>query len=103
MSAPQRTTIRAILEVITGTHPDLQVVIAWNHPQVKSGDTYVFGISAAKSHLLIAPWDAAVLEEFRPRLTHYVVNKKTIRIPDDWDIDAGLLRDMIAACLARLD
>lgn len=99
LESVQRATVNGILSTITDAHPDLEVVIAWNTPQVKLGDSYIFGVSAAKSHLLIAPWDVQVLGEFRPRLTGYTVNKKTIRVPSDWDIDRALLLDMIEACI----
>jgi uncharacterized protein YdhG (YjbR/CyaY superfamily) len=96
----QRLTVRKILATITMAYPDLDVVIAWNTPQVKNGDAYIFGVSAAKNHLLIAPWDVGVLDAFRPRLTEYTVNKKTIRVPSDWHVDQQLLRDLVAASLA---
>ncbi len=95
----QRITTQAILDIITAAHPDVDVVIAWNYPQVKKGKEYVFGVSAAKNHLMIAPWSVEVLEKFRPRLGDFVVNKKTIRIPSDWNVDADLIRDMIDACI----
>jgi uncharacterized protein YdhG (YjbR/CyaY superfamily) len=31
-----------------------------------------------------------------------VVNKKTIRIPSDWHVDARLLQDMVTARLAQI-
>ena len=101
ISPQQRDTTQAIVNVVTTAHPEVEVVIAWNYPQVKHEGTYIFGVSASKNHLLVAPWFADVLEEFRSRLSGYVVNKKTIRIPSDWDVDADLVRDMINACLAR--
>jgi len=96
----QRATVNEIISTITDAHPDLEVVIAWNTPQVKHGDAYIFGVSAAKNHLLIAPWDVQVLEDFRPRLVGYTVNKKTIRVPSDWEVDRDLLLDLIGACIA---
>lgn len=96
----QRATVNEIISTITDAHPDLEVVIAWNTPQVKLGDSYIFGVSAAKHHLLIAPWDAQVLADFRPRLGGYTVNKKTIRVPSDWDVDRSLLLELIGACIA---
>jgi uncharacterized protein YdhG (YjbR/CyaY superfamily) len=96
----QRATVNEIVSAIIDAYPDLEVVIAWNVPQVKHGDAYIFGVSAAKQHLLIAPCDGQVLEEFRPRLGGYTVNKKTIRVPSDWDIDRALLLDLIGACIA---
>ena len=95
----QAKTIRAILTTITTSHKGLDVVMAWNKPMVKSGDRYVFGVSATKGYLLIAPYSTEVLEEFEDRLTGYHVNKKTIRVPSNWKVDKALLRDMVGACL----
>lgn len=97
----QRLTVTKILTTITTAHPDLDVVIAWNTPQVKNADSYIFGVSAAKNHLLIAPWDVNVLDAFRPRLTEYTVNKKTIRIPSDWQVDRQLIIDLVEASIAE--
>jgi uncharacterized protein YdhG (YjbR/CyaY superfamily) len=38
-----------------------------------------------------------VLDAFRPRLTGYEVNKKTLRVPSDWPVDGALLCDMVTA------
>ena len=95
---PHRDTVKKIFDVITKAYPDVDVVIAWNQPMVRWGKHYLFGVSAAANHLLIAPWDVDVLTTFAPRLQEYHLNKKTIRIPADWQVDAKLLRDMIAAC-----
>jgi hypothetical protein len=38
-----------------------------------------------------------VLDAFRPRLTDYEVNKKTLRVPSDWSVDGVLLCDMVTA------
>jgi uncharacterized protein YdhG (YjbR/CyaY superfamily) len=93
-----QATVRAIFAALLKAQPGGSVVIAWNHPQLKVGDTYLFGVSLAKKHLLIAPWNTATLEVFRPRLESagYTVNKKTIRVPLDWDVDVDLLTAMVA-------
>lgn len=97
-----QATIRRVLDVITTAHPELELAIAWNQPMLKRGSSYVFGVSALKGHILLAPWDQDVLEALRPRLEGdgYVVNRKTIRVPLDWDVDEALLRDLLDAQLA---
>ena len=95
---PHRTTVTNIFDAITTAYPDVDTVIAWNQPLVRWGKHYLFGVSAATQHLLIAPWDINVLTAFEPRLKDFHLNKKTIRIPADWQVDATLLHDMIAAC-----
>ena len=69
---------------------------------LKLDGQYVFGVSVLTNHILIAPWGKGVLDEFRPRLTDYKVNKKTIQVPVDWKPDVKLLRDMAAARIAEI-
>jgi uncharacterized protein len=96
-TAPQAATVRAIFAAIAAQHPDLETVIAWNHPMLKDGARYLFGVSVAKQHLTLAPMADGVLDAFRPRLTDYEVNKKTLRVPSDWSVDGVLLCDMVTA------
>lgn len=98
--AVKQQTVRSILGAITSAYPDAEVVIAWNQPMVKMSGKYVFGLGVFAQHILIAPYDTTVIEQFRTRLSGYSLNKKTIKVPVDWDVDAGLLRDLIAAVLA---
>ncbi|CAB4883154.1 MAG: DUF4287 domain-containing protein [Actinobacteria bacterium] len=98
----KRSTVRSILKAITSEYPKAETVIAWNQPMVKIDGQYVFGVMVLTNHILIAPWGKDVLEQFRPRLVGYKVNKKTIQVPVDWEPDAALLRDMVAARIAEI-
>lgn len=97
----QAKTVRTILKAITDKYPDLELVIAWNQPMLRKGTMYVFGCTVAKNHILMAPWSTAVLDKFRPKLTEFTVNKKTIAVPNDWQVDAKLLQTMVKARLAE--
>ena len=97
----QAKTVKAILKAIQTKYPKLELVIAWNQPMLRDGSKYVFGISATKGYLLIAPWSSDVLDAFRPKLEGYKVNKKTIQIPSDWEIDSKLLHQMVKATLSE--
>lgn len=99
LDATQSATMKQIFDVITKKYPSMELVIAWNQPMLKYKGNYVFGASASKNHITIAPFNAELIDEFRPRLEGYVVNKKTIRVPSDWEVDAKLLRDIMAAQL----
>ena len=101
ISPAQAKTVRAIMKSIQGKFPKLELVIAWNQPMLREGNKYVFGISATKGYLLIAPWSSDVLDALRPKLEGYKVNKKTIQIPSEWQIDAKLLHQMVKATLAE--
>lgn len=101
ISPQQAKTVRAIFKAIQGKYPKLELVVAWNQPMLRDGSKYVFGVSATKGYLLMAPWSTEVLEDFRPKLEGYKVNKKTIQIPSDWDVDSKLLIQMVKARLAE--
>ena len=65
LDAVKAATLRAVVDAITSEFPDLTVKIAWNVPQLHRGKDYVFGMSAAKNHLTLAPWGNGVLDAFR--------------------------------------
>ena len=90
----QATTLRKIFKVIQTKCPKTELVIAWNQPMLKYGKSYLFGCSAATNHILIAPWDLDVLKKYTPKFKDYKVNKKTIALPNDWEVDVKLLQAM---------
>lgn len=96
------TTVRKVFDAITSKYPKLELVIAWNQPMLKLGDQYVFGLSVHTKHILLAPTNPAVLEQFKSRLEGYEVLKKTFKVPVDWKVDKKLLRDMAAVRIAEI-
>lgn len=102
VSDEQAKTVKKIFKVIMVKDKTLKLVIAWNTPMVKKGESYVFGVSATKGYLLIAPWSVKVLKSFMPKLKDYKVNKKTIQVPSDWQVDTKLLQDMVKATVSEI-
>jgi len=97
LDATKAKTIREIFAALTAKFKKAEVVIAWNQPMLKQEGRYLFGAGAQKEHILIAPFDAGIIDDFRPRLEGYHVNKKTIRVPADWKVDKKLLVDLVSA------
>jgi uncharacterized protein YdhG (YjbR/CyaY superfamily) len=97
----QAKTIKQIIKAIQDKYSELELVIAWNQPMLRKGTFYVFGASVSKNHISIAPWSTEVLDMFRPKLTEYRVTKKTIAVPNDWEVDVKLLQAMVKARLAE--
>lgn len=95
------STLRRIFEGLLERHPGTEVVIAWNHPLLSTGGQHLLGVSMSARRLLLAPWSVEVLDAFRPRLADYTLNRRTVRLPFDWDIDEQLLDDLVAAELSR--
>lgn len=112
LGGEREKTARAIFSALASTFPDLELVIAWNQPMLKLGKDYVFGLSAAKNHLLIAAVGGNAVDLLGPRVkssgiadsagNRLEVNKKTIKIPVDWKVDKRLLTDLVTARLAEL-
>ncbi|MEN9324862.1 MAG: hypothetical protein RL414_616 [Actinomycetota bacterium] len=98
----QAKTMKSIFAVIQKKFTKLELVIAWNQPMLKLGTDYVFGISASKKHILLAPWSKEVLEKFAPKMKDLDVKKKTIGVPNDWDIDEKLLLAMVKERISEL-
>jgi uncharacterized protein YdhG (YjbR/CyaY superfamily) len=94
--------VRAIFKAITTQYPELELVLAWNQPLVKLDKHYIFGASASTKHVLIAPWDQKVLKEFAPKFKEGNALKKTIHLPNDWEVDATLIQAVIKASLSNL-
>ncbi|MGB8858709.1 MAG: DUF4287 domain-containing protein [Ilumatobacteraceae bacterium] len=102
LDAAPAAAARAVFRALTADFPDLEPVIAWNHPMLRTDGQYVIGLSAAARHLLLNPFSGDVLAGLADELRNYVTNKHTVRIPLDWEIDHSLLRAMITARLAEL-
>ena len=97
-----RTTVYAIFSAITSKYPKTELVVSWNHPMLRYEGQYIFGVNVLKNYVLISPMSADVIAAFAPRLEKFEVNKKTIRVPLDWKVNAALIRDLAAARLAEI-
>lgn len=95
-------TLRRVLDVIATNFPDSSVKLAWNTPQIQIEGKYVFGMSAAKNHLSLAPWSEAAMTTFADRLAPYETTKGLFKVPVDWDVDGALITDLIQARMAEL-
>ena len=102
VDSKQATTMRKIFKVIQTKYPKTELVIAWNQPMLKLGNDYIFGVSAAKNHILMAPWSTDVLKTFRDQMQHLTLNKKTIGIPNDWKVEEKLILAMVKARIAEI-
>lgn len=105
LDSEKGNTLKSVIDVILRAFPELDCKLAWNVPQICKDSDYIFGVSALKSHLALAPWSAKVMENFKTRLKNegYVVKKNLFQIPSDWTIDEKLLRDLVIARLAELE
>lgn len=98
-------TLRSVLDFVLREFPDLEARVAWNVPQIHRDGDYVFGVSSAKTHLAVAPWSSKIVEHFTSRLERdgYVVRKNLFQVPDDWEMDQALVKDLVQTRLAELD
>ena len=96
-------TVRAILEGLVARHPGSSIELAWNQPFLVRDGQRLFSVGVMSAHLLASPWSVEVLDTFRATLEDehgLTVNRKTFRLPLDWEIDEALLDAMVAVELA---
>ena len=103
LEPPKGATLKAVIDCILSEFPLLEVKLAWNVPQIHFKGKYVFGMSAAKGHLSLAPWSQEVMAAFADRLSGYTVKANLFTIPVDWEVDEELLHDMVTMRLAELE
>ena len=94
--------IKEIFASITKTNTDLELVMAWNQPMLKTGDQYILGVSVSKNHITIGPFNTDFVETFAKKLEKYESNKKTFKVPFDWKVDGALMRAIVKDRLAEL-
>lgn len=97
----QARTLRKIFKTIRDKHPNLEHLIAWNHPVMRLGTMYVFGAGVAKNHILLNPFSKKALESVMKKFPDLKVNKHTIQIPNDWEVDESLINRLVKARLAE--
>ncbi|MBU3693153.1 MAG: hypothetical protein FGM47_06530 [Candidatus Nanopelagicaceae bacterium] len=98
----KQKTVKKIFKSIQSKYPKLELVIAWNQPMLKLDKDYIFGVSIARNHILIAPFNSEVIKSMEKDLHGFKVNKKTIQVPVDWKVDEKLLHKMIRLNLKNL-
>ena len=95
-------TLRSVFDHILKQFPELRAKISWNVPTIHRQGKYVVGVCAYKRHLTFSAWSPRVIEEFKVRLSKFVVMKNCFQIPVDWEIDEQLVQDLVRARLAEL-
>lgn len=93
---------KEIFKTIQAKYPNLELVVAWNQPMLKNEKGYVFGLGVQKSHILINPFSKNALEKHISKAKSLKVNKHTIQVPFDWEINSSLLNGLVRERLAEL-
>lgn len=100
-STEKKKTIKSIFGVIQSKYPKSELTIAWNKPMIKVNDKYIFGVALATNHILLAPFDASILEKLKPQLSDYKVLKKTIQVPINWKVDEKLILAIMKLAIGK--
>lgn len=103
LTPDQHSLARDIFSRIMGTHPELELVIAWNQPMLRTDKGYVFGLSASTHHLSLNPFSSAVLASLADRLADFDVTEHIIRVPLNQTIGTDILEALVATRMAELE
>ena len=59
------------------------------------------GVSAMKTYLLLGIFSNDVRKQMTARFKDYDQNKKTVRLPADWKVDAKLLGEIVVRSVGK--
>lgn len=93
---------KEIFKIIQSKYPNLELVVSWNQPMLRNEKGYVFGLGVQKNHILINPFSKTALENQLSKTKSLKVNKHTIQIPFDWEVNAALLIGLVRERLKEL-
>mgnify|MGYP003329751260 CR=1 FL=1 len=102
LDSQQAKTVKKIFKVIQAKYPKLEHVIAWNQPMLRSGTAYIFGMSAAKKHILFNLFSKEIMKDYRDQMPDLRVSKHTVAIPNDWKVDQKLILKLVKARIAEV-
>ncbi|MFC4810938.1 iron chaperone [Paenibacillus sp. GCM10023250] len=88
---------RDVLDFAAKKFPRLVPLVKWNQPMFADHGTFIIGFSTAKTHLAVAPENAAMLA-FADEIAQagYETTKGLIRIRWDQPVDFALLEQIMA-------
>ncbi len=97
MAAPeQRTKLERLLDWVSGTWPELELVIKWNQPMFTHHGTYIIGFSTFPKNLAVGP-EAPLIDRMRADIeaAGYTTTQRLFRIGWSDPIDYALLTRVI--------
>lgn len=98
----QRKELERIRAIIKQVVPESIEVISYGIPTFKYRNKNLIHFAAFKNHMSIFP-GAAPVEAFKDQLKDYKLSKGTIQFTLDNPIPDELLRNILAACLDRIN
>lgn len=104
VSEPQRSTLRALREVIRAELPNAEETISYGVPTFKEDGKGVAGFAAYKNHCSYLPMSGSVLNAFisDPRFADFEMSKGALKFPIDQPLDGTLVHALVQKRLAEL-
>lgn len=91
----QRTATERFVDHVSKTHPELELLLAWNQPMFRSGKKYLIGFMPTKKHINLLTISDDAVTHFALELVGYRHGTRSISLPFDWEIDADLIEKLI--------
>jgi uncharacterized protein YdhG (YjbR/CyaY superfamily) len=99
---PQRQTLLAMREILSGLLPDAAEVISYGVPTFKVRGKGVAGLAWYAKHCSYLPMSGSVTATLSERLAGYKTTKGAVQFPADMPLPADLIADLVQARLAEL-
>jgi len=97
-----RAKLEEILDWVSGTWPELELVLKWNQPMFTHHGTYIIGFSVFAKNIAVSPEDV-LMDRMRAEIeaAGYTTTLRLFRIGWDDPIDHALLTRLIENQLAE--
>jgi uncharacterized protein YdhG (YjbR/CyaY superfamily) len=99
---PQRSTLRALREVLRRILPDAKEVISYGVPAFTVDGKAVAGYAHAKRHCSYFPHSGSVLAELADELDGYDWARGTLRFPVDEPLPEPLVKRLVEVRMGQL-
>ena len=91
----QRRAITRLVEFVASTHPELELVLAWNQPMFRLGKKYLVGFMPTKKHINLLTVSDDAVTHFAKELEGFRHGTRSVSLPFDWEIDPELIAKLI--------
>lgn len=91
----QEQAIRRFVDHVAASHPELELVLAWNQPMFKLGKAYVIGFMPTQKHINLLTISDDAITHFADAIAGYRHGTRSISLPFDWVIESQLVDDII--------
>lgn len=91
----QRVGIRRLVDFVSTSYPQLDLVLAWNQPMFKIDGSYLIGFMPTQKHINLLTVTDTAITALASELAGFRHGTRSISLPFDWSIDAQFINRVL--------